>query len=292
MGINRLQCDSCGNTRDIQLVDNKFKCPICGTVNTVSHDMYHDPYRDAYSEQKGRLDAIDEYKKNMANHTIQQPGGNSQARSANQSATTKAASHSGGIGRFLVLAIVCLISYYLISSIVGSVASIMSSSSQTKQENDYGSNGVNQVSVPPEIECNDESEYVPPVVSLLSVKAYTDSALSETYCLDDIYGNNYQDGLELISDEPCMATYRLDGKYEKLTFYSAVRSWDAGCSGTGYIAIYCDNSLVYERDVDSLSEPDYVEINISGAKDVSIYVVSNYAGLVTTIYEPKLHSAA
>ena len=125
-------------------------------------------------------------------------------------------------------------------------------------------------------ECENENHSVSATVDLTSITPYylgctdvfTDGAT-------DIMGNYYNTGICGIMSKSdnvnCFNLWDIGGKYNRLTATGIILEEDKGSSYKASCRIYGDGIFLYERaDIDSMTKPYHIDIDITGVKDLKI----------------------
>ena len=133
-----------------------------------------------------------------------------------------------------------------------------------------------------EFKNNDAGRYQHVLLTNLKPWTYTggrsfngSGTLTERANVEDIFGNKYQIAFitqENKSNGERSQTYRLDGQYNTLDFTIAISDLSTrGKVGNGSIYVIGDGRLLFSRtDITAEFESEYVSIDISGIKDLTI----------------------
>lgn len=103
-------------------------------------------------------------------------------------------------------------------------------------------------------------------VSLAELEPYQNDGICTLESNSDIMGNEYSTGIASYTQRS--ATYRIDGIYQTFTGYFYVRSTKSGWERD--VSIWGDGVKLFSASVDGGEEPTYVNIDVSGVKDLTI----------------------
>lgn len=111
-------------------------------------------------------------------------------------------------------------------------------------------------------------------VSLFDLEYYTKGKvpLERRTNVQDNMGNVYAQAFEgsMEDDFGQSETYDIGKKYNTIKGTFCVLKSSAGSSHTGYLKIYGDGKLLYQKTIDGSSKPQPVEVNITGVTDLKI----------------------
>ena len=125
-------------------------------------------------------------------------------------------------------------------------------------------------------ECWNENHSEAAPVDLTSIAPYYSGYIDAfTDGATDIMGNYYNTGIYGIMSKSdnvnCFNLWNIGGKFNRLTATGIILEEDKGSGYKAACRIYGDGVLLYERsEIDSMTKPYHIEIDITGVNDLKI----------------------
>ena len=293
--IITVRCPSCGNTYNVDFGNgNTFKCSHCGNTNLIRPNLIHNPYRDGYEEERGRIDA--RRKEQLANA--------SQNNKANSSMSRK----KPRVGKVIAIIICVVVATQILPMIISLISDsytensnkhALTDTAETRIAEDTATNtnsrsngsyneGIIACSFPDAEETSEQTKWI----YLTDLTAYSGFPFSKSSNTKDIFGNEYNCSLQGYRDDDS-AIWRLNYEYTTLVCTIGVPSICRGANTdwySGSLRIYCDDVIVYEKScIDSLTESEIVTIDVSNTKDLKIQICADYCYLEPAVFDPILY---